>query len=69
MKVSWHGVTSNSRKLNGGGLLGGLLGILENLSKTNGNTEFWTDVVKFKFIDDISVLEIVNILNQWDIIL
>ena len=41
MKVKWNGVTSSSRKLNGGGPQGGLLGILEYLSQTNGNTEFF----------------------------
>ena len=64
MKVKWNGVTSSSRKLNGGGPQGGLLGILEYLSQTNGNTEFLTDEEKFKFIDDLSVLDIINLVSQ-----
>ena len=40
MIVKWHGEESSIRKLNGGGPQGGLWGILEYLSQSNGNTNF-----------------------------
>ena len=64
MTVKWNGVTSNSRKLNGGGPQGRLLGILEYLSQTNDNTEFLADEDKYKFIDDLSVIDIINLVTQ-----
>ena len=64
MKVKWNGKTSSAHMLNGGGPQGGLLGILEYLSQTNGNTDFLSDNDKFKFIDDLSVLEMINLASQ-----
>ena len=64
MKVKWNGKTSSKRKLNGGGPQGGLMGILEYLSQTNGNTDFLNCEDKFKFIDDLSVIEIINMISQ-----
>ena len=64
MKVKWNGVTSSARTLNGGGPQGGLMGILEYLSQTNDNTDFVTDEDKYKFIDDLSILEILNLISQ-----
>ena len=63
MRVKWNGETSSSRILNGGGPQGGLMGILEYLSQTNNNTDFIPSEDKFKFIDDLSVLEILNLLS------
>ena len=62
MHVKWHGVISSLRKLHGGGPQGALWGILEYLSQTNNNTDFIAPDKKFKFIDDLSILEIVNLL-------
>ena len=64
MKVKWNGQVSSSRILNGGGPQGGLMGILEYLSQTNHNTDFLSDEDKFKFIDDLSFLEILNLISQ-----
>ena len=64
MKVKWNGEFSLEYPLNGGGPQGGLLGILEYLSQTNKNTEFLSNEDKFKFIDDLSFLEIINLLIQ-----
>ena len=64
MKVKWNGELSSEYPLNGGGPQGGLLGILEYLSQTNKNTEFLSNEDKFKFIDDLSFLEIINLLIQ-----
>ena len=64
MKVKWNGKTSSAHTLNGGGPQGGLMGILEYLSQTNHNTNFISDEDKFKFIDDLSFLEILNLISQ-----
>ena len=64
MKVKWNGQVSSERGLNGGGPQGGLLGILEYLSQTNDNVDFLADDVKFKFIDDLSVLTVINLASQ-----
>ena len=63
MVVKWHGVVSSLRKLNGGGPQGALWGILEYLSQTNNNTDDISPDKKFKFIDDLSILEVINLLT------
>ena len=63
MKVKWNKKTSKMHTLNGGGPQGGLMGILEYLSQTNKNTDFIDPEDKFKFIDDLSVLEIINLIS------
>ena len=64
MRVKWNGQVSSERNLNGGGPQGGLLGILEYLSQTNDNVGFLSEDLKFKFIDDLSILEIINLASQ-----
>ena len=61
MKVKWNGKTSSAQNLNAGGPQGGLL---EYLAQTNDNTDFLSDKDKFKFIDDLSFLEIINLIKQ-----
>jgi hypothetical protein len=63
MAVKWHGAVSSMRELNGGGPQGALWGILEYLSQTNNNTDYISPDKKFKFIDDLSILEVVNLLS------
>ena len=63
MKVKWNGETSGVRTLNGGGPQGGLMGILEYLSQTNDNVNFIPEEDRFKFIDDLSLLEIINLIS------
>ena len=63
MVVKWKGTLSSLRNLNGGGPQGALWGILEYLSQSNNNTDFISPEKKFKFIDDLSILEIVNLLS------
>ena len=50
------------KELNGGGPQGALWGILEYLSISNDNTNFISSKEKFKFIDDLSILEKINLL-------
>ena len=64
MKVKLNGKTSSGRALNGGGPQGGLMGTLEYLSQTNSNTDFLDSEDKFKFIDDLSTLELINMISQ-----
>ena len=61
MVVKWNGELSSIKSLNGGGPQGATLGLLEYLSQTNNNTDFLDVKEKFKFIDDLSILEIINL--------
>ena len=63
MRVKWHGELSQPRKLPGGGAMGATLGIWEYLSQTNHNADCIPEEDRFKFVDDLSSLEIINILN------
>ena len=63
MTVTWHGCQSTPRKINGGGPQGATLGILEYLSQSNGSADCVSEENRFKFIDDLTILEIVNLLT------
>ena len=58
MAVKWNGQQSKPYPLPGGGAQGGQLGQIEYLSQSNKNTDFLTHEEKFKFIDDLSILEV-----------
>ena len=58
IKVKWKGFTSTFRNLNGGSL-----GIEEYLSQSNDNCNILSEEDKFKFIDDLSMLELVNLIS------
>ena len=61
MQVKWNKGISTPRPLPGGTPQGDTLGILEFNSQTNNNTDFLTNEEKFKYIDDLSILELVNL--------
>ena len=63
MSVKFKGTFSKPRTLNGGGVKGGTLGILENLSQSNDSANCVDRQNRFKFIDDLSTLEIINVLT------
>ena len=63
MVVKWKGLRSTKRPLPGGGPQGGTLGIEEYLSQSNDNVDFLEASEKFKFIDDLSIVEIINLLS------
>ena len=63
MTVKWHGVQSVPRKINGGGPQGATLGILEYLSQSNTSADCVNPGDRFKFVDDLTILEIVNLLT------
>ena len=54
---------STPRSLPGGGPQGGTLGIEEYLSQSNDSAQFLDPDLKYKFIDDLSLLEIINLLS------
>ena len=63
MSVKWHGCRSVPRVIHGGGPQGATLGILEYLSQSNDSSDCVSVEDRFKFIDDLSILEIVNLLT------
>ena len=62
MKVKWNGGISTSRHLPGGGPQGGTLGIIEYKSQSNDNVNFLSEEEKYKYIDDLSILEVINLI-------
>ena len=71
MKVKWHGHLSSTRKINGGGPQGATFGIWEYLSQSNDNANCVEEDDRFKFMDDLTILEMVNLstigISQYDI--
>ena len=63
MTVRWHQVTSSERELSGSGPQGSTLGLLEYLSQSNDNTQDIPPDMKYKWLDDLSVLEVINLLT------
>ena len=61
--VKWRGFTTSPKMINGGGPQGATLGILEFLSQTNNSADCVGPEERFKFVDDLTVLEIVNLLT------
>ena len=63
MQVKLNGKYSNVKTLNGGGAQGASFGILEYLSQSNSNASCVPMEDRFKFIDDLTTLEIINLLS------
>ena len=63
MRVKWRGKLSEVRDLPGGGAMGATLGIWEFLSQTNNNADCVPIDDRFKFVDDLTVIEVINLLN------
>ena len=63
MHVRWHGQTSSNRKMPGSGAMGATFGILEFLSQTNNNADNIPLEDRFKYFDDLSTLEVINLLS------
>ena len=63
MRVRWHGKLSAPRKLPGEGAMGTMLGNWEFLSQTNDNADCVPEDDRFKFVDDLSTLEVINLLT------
>ena len=63
MSVKWHGCRSVPKHITGGGPQGATLGLLEYMSQSNDSADCVGVVDRFKFVDDLSILEIVNLLT------
>ena len=63
MKVKWHGIVSETRDLRGGGPQGSTFGIWEYLSQSNDNANSVNENERFKFVDDLTFLEVIDLLN------
>ena len=62
MIVKWHGLTSTTRDLPGGGPQGCTFGLLEYKSNSNDNVDHVPPQMRFKFVDDLSILEKLNLI-------
>ena len=63
MRVKFHGKISTPRHQPGSGAQGATLGNWEFLSQTNNNADIVPEEDRFKYIDDLTILEIINLLN------
>ena len=63
MRVKWHGKESSERPLPGSSPQGSSFGILEYLSQSNDSASNVPSQDRFKFMDDLSILEFVLLTN------
>jgi hypothetical protein len=69
MKVKFNGKYSNEHSLIGGGPQGTLLGLIEYLVQSNDAADFVDAKDRFKYIDDLSILELIflsGVLTEFD---
>ena len=59
MQVRYNGAYSGTYTLPGGGPQGTLLGLIEYFIQSNDNADSVDPDLRFKFVDDLSVLELV----------
>ena len=60
--IKWHGKKSKSQPTPGGGPQGGYLGNLEYLAQSNQSADCVKDDSRYKFVDDLTVLEKIHLL-------
>ena len=65
MIVKWNGIMSKVRELPGGGPQGCSMGIISYMSQSNSSADFLENDDKYKFVDDLSILEIINLVSIW----
>ena len=63
MRVKWHDQLSEIRNLKGGGPQGSTFGIWEYLSQSNDNANCVDLQDRFKFVDDLSFIEVIKLLE------
>ena len=63
MQVKWHGIISTLRDMAGGGPQGCHLGQLEFSSQSNDSGACVASEDRFKFVDDMSLLELINLIT------
>ena len=62
-RIKWRGLLSKKRQLPGSGAQGSILGNLEYISQTNNNADHIPREDKWKWVDDLTVVEIVNMIT------
>ena len=62
MTVKWHGQKSTSRQLPGGGPQGSTFGNLQFKVSSNENADHVPQDMRYKFVDDLSILELINLI-------
>ena len=63
MSLKWHGCFYVPKDIKGGGPQGATLGLLEYMSQSHNSADSVGVVDMFKFVDDLTILEIVNLLS------
>ena len=63
MRVAWRGKLSSERPLPGSGPQGSSWGILEYLSQSNNSADCVPEADRAKFMDDLTILEIIFLAN------
>ena len=63
MRVKWRGQLSSLRYLPGSGPQGSTFGVLEYLSQSNDNSENVPVDDRYKFMDDLTLLEFISLLD------
>ena len=63
MSVKWRGCRSVPKNIKGGGPQGATLGLLEYLSQSNHSADCVPVKDRLKFVDDLTILEVVNLLT------
>ena len=61
MRVKWRGQLSSVRYLPGSGPQGSTFGVLEYLSQSNDNADNVPPEDRYKFMDDLTILEIIHL--------
>ena len=61
MSVKFNGVTSDTFEMPGGGPQGTLLGVLEYLVQSNDNADCVQSDLRFKYVDDLTLLELISL--------
>ena len=62
-RIKWRDLLSKQRLLPGSGAQGSILGNIEYISQTNNNADHIPEEDKWKWIDDLTVIEIVNLIT------
>ena len=63
MAVKWRDAMSVTKRLKGGGPQGSTKGVLSYMSQSNNNTDCVPEDDRYKYFDDATVLEVINLLN------
>ena len=62
-QIKWRGQLSKKRLLPGSGAQGSIIGNLEYLSQTNNNSDHIPSEDRWKWVDDVTAVEVVNMIN------